>query len=446
MPIVDGATRLSIADLAVHPTTGILYGTGGADKASGAGRLYTINTTNGAATFIGDTGKFLASIAFAPGGTLYMASADVLNEEPFAPLLLTLDPTSAAILTHVATPDFYHSLAVRPTDGVIFGGTANDQGVYTINPATGVGTLIGTTSLRDLVGDLAFRTVAGPPVALELNQHGLTGSWYEAATGGQGIEVEVFANPASGTGSTFVSWFTYDTAIGGADHQRWYTAQGPVVTGQPNAALTIYQNTGGNFNAPPVTNAQAVGNATLSFDTCSSGQLSYTFTDGTSRTGTIPLTRLTQNVTCATSTPYPTNADFALSGNWFGGAATSGQGFTAEVNPNSGAFFAAWYTYMPNGAAAGAAGQRWYTAQGTFTPGLRSIPVTIYETTGGMFDTPTPAGQKTVAVGTGTMTFQSCSAATFNYSFTGGSSNGLTGTIALSRVGPVPPGLHVVTG
>ena len=45
---------------------------------------------------------------------------------------------------------------------------------------------------------------------------------------------------------------------------------------------------------------------------------------------------------------------------------------------------------MPNGAAAGAAGQRWYTAQGDFTPGLRSIPLTIYETTGGMFDTPTP--------------------------------------------------------
>jgi hypothetical protein len=281
------------------------------------------------------------------------------------------------------------------------------------------------------------------PAAVDLNQHGLTGSWYEAATGGQGVEVEVFPNASSGTGSTFVSWFTYDTVIGGADHQRWYTAQGPVVTGQPNAALTIYQNTGGNFNAPPVTNAQAVGTATLSFDTCSSGQLSYTFTDGTSRTGVIPLTRLTQNVTCATSTPYPTNADFALSGNWFGGAATSGQGFTAEVNPTSGAFFAAWYTYMPNGAAAGAAGQRWYTAQGTFTPGLRSIPVTIYETTGGMFDTPTPAGQKTVAVGTGTMAFQSCSAATFNYSFTGGSSNGLTGTIALSRVGPVPSGCVV---
>jgi minor extracellular serine protease Vpr len=273
-----------------------------------------------------------------------------------------------------------------------------------------------------------------------LNQHGLTGSWYEAATSGQGVEVEVYPNPSSGTGSTFVSWFTYDTVIGGAERQRWYTAQGQVVTGQPTASLTIYRNTGGNFNGPPVTNAQAVGTATLSFDTCSSGQMNYTFTDGTGRTGTMVLTRLTQNVTCSTTTPYPTNADFALSGNWYGGALTSGQGFTAEVNPNSGAFFAAWYTYAPLGATAGAAGQRWFTAQGTFTPGMRSIPVTIYETTGGTFDTPTPPGQKTVAVGSGTMVFQSCSAATFNFNFTGGTSTGQSGTIALSRVGPAPPG------
>jgi probable HAF family extracellular repeat protein len=279
----------------------------------------------------------------------------------------------------------------------------------------------------------------GPPDPTpDLNQHGLTGSWYRASTSGQGVEVEVFPDAASGTGSTLVSWFTYDTTPGGADHQRWYTAQGPVVTGQPNASLTIYQNTGGNFDAPPATTAQPVGTATLSFDTCSSGQLAYNFTDG--RTATIALTRLTQNVTCSTTTPYPTNADFALSGNWFGGLATSGQGLMAEVNPISGAFFAAWYTYMPSGTTAGAAGQRWYTAQGAFTPGQRSIPVTIYETTGGMFDTPTTPVPQTVAVGTGTMAFQNCTAATFSYNFTGGSSSGLSGAIVLSRAGPVPPG------
>ena len=116
----------------------------------------------------------------------------------------------------------------------------------------------------------------------------------------------------------------------------------------------------------------------------------------------------------------------------------AGQGFTVEVNPVSGALFAAWYTYAPMGATAGAAGQRRYTAQATFTPGMRSIPVTIYETTGGLFNTPTPPAQ-TVVVGTGTLAFQSCTAATFSYAFTGGSS-GLSGTITLSRVGPVPPG------
>ncbi len=189
--------------------------------------------------------------------------------------------------------------------------------------------------------------------------------------------------------------------------------------------------------------AQAVGTATLSFATCTSGQLAYSFTDGTGRMGNIALTRLTQNVTCSTTTPFPTNADFALSGNWFN-ATTSGQGFTVEVNPTSGTLFAAWYTYAPMGAAAGAAGQRWYTAQATFTAGLRSIPVTIYETTGGIFNTPTPPGQQTVAVGTGTLAFQSCTAATFSYNFTGGSSTGLSGTIALSRVGAGAPRLHVM--
>lgn len=281
--------------------------------------------------------------------------------------------------------------------------------------------------------------VSGP--GPDLNQHGLTGSWYEAATSGQGVEVEVFPDMmAAGTGLAQVSWFTYDTA-GGADpdHQRWYTLSGPVITGQPNAALTIYQNTGGNFNAAPTTMGHAVGTATLSFATCSSGQLSYNFTDGTGRMGTMPLTRLTQNVTCSTTAPYPTNPDFAFSGNWYN-AATSGQGFTVEINPISGVAFLAWYTYAPNGADAGAAGQRWYTAQGAFTLGMRSIPVTIYETTGGIFDTPTPPSQSTVVVGTGTMAFQNCTAATFNYNFTGGTSNGLSGTIALSRVGPTPPG------
>ncbi|MEO8675207.1 MAG: hypothetical protein ABI569_06475 [Casimicrobiaceae bacterium] len=283
---------------------------------------------------------------------------------------------------------------------------------------------------------IAFSSAGAAP---DLNQHGLTGSWYEPATDGQGFEIEVYPDfVAPGTGSVFVSWFTYDTVAGGAERQRWYTLGGSVTSGQ-QASLTIYQNTAGNFNALPVTDGVVVGTATLSFDSCTSGQLAYSFTDGSGRSGTIPLTRLTIDQTCSTTSARPTNADFALSGNWYV-PALSGQGFTVEVNPGSGLLFFAWYTYAPAAASAGAAGQRWYTASSStaFVPGSRSFPVTIYETTGGVFDAPTTAHP--VSVGSGTMAFQTCASATLSFTFTSGSGSGSSGTIALSRIGPVPQG------
>jgi hypothetical protein len=263
--IRSGATGLSIADLATHPTTGALYGIRSShDGGGGEGKLYTIDTTTGAATFLGDTFQYFASIAFAPDGTLYMGAAD-LGAGPVNPTLMTISATSGAILKIVPTAQFFSSLAVRPSDGVMFGGTGDSQGVFTIDPSTGGATLIGKTGLN-LVGGLAFRPVAAPPGALDLNQHGLTGSWYEAATSGQGVEVEIFPDLAGpGTGLTQVSWFTFDhTAAGGPERQRWYTLQGNVATGVANASLVIYRNVGGNFNAPPITSAQPIGTATLS--------------------------------------------------------------------------------------------------------------------------------------------------------------------------------------
>jgi acetyl-CoA carboxylase beta subunit len=70
---------------------------------------------------------------------------------------------------------------------------------------------------------------------------------------------------------------------------------------------------------------------------------------------------------------------------------------------------------------------------------MRSVPFSLYETTGGIFDS-TAATPHSVAVGTGTMSFHGCSSATLNFAFTGGSSGGASGTIELSRIGPVPQG------
>jgi hypothetical protein len=263
-------------------------------------------------------------------------------------------------------------------------------------------------------------------------QPGLTGSWYEPRTSGQGFMVAVYRDTLYGPGIVLASWFTYDNLVGGAEHQRWYTLSGPVVSGQTQVSMTIYQNTGGNFNAPPITTAVPVGTATLSFDSCTSGQLVYNFIDGSGRTSTIPLTRLTQNVTCSATSTRPTNDAFSLSGDYYD-PATSGQGLTVEVNPISSVLFFAWMTYAPNGAGAGPAGQRWYTGQGSFV-GSNSIPVQLYETTGGLFDDGM-ASPKTVVVGSGTLTFEGCTAKlTFN--FTGGSSIGASGTISFGSADP----------
>ena len=211
-----------------------------------------------------------------------------------------------------------------------------------------------------------------------------------------------------------------------------------VATGAASVVLPIYQNVGGNFNAPPITVSTQVGTATLRLADCGHGTLDYTFTDGSGRNGTIDLTRLTKNVTCVTSGARPVNADFALSGNWYD-AATSGQGITVEINPLSPVAFFAWYTYAPGGATAGAAGQRWYTGQSGYVAGARTLVMKLYETTGGLFDAPTPV-PPTVEVGTSTLTFQSCTTATLDYTFTGGSSAGAAGHITLSKIGPAGPG------
>jgi hypothetical protein len=295
------------------------------------------------------------------------------------------------------------------------------------------------TDLADIAAWLA--SLGAAQAQLDIDQHGLTGSWYEAATTGQGVEVEFFPDlVAPGTALVQGAWFTFDVAPrGGADRERWYTFSGNAVRGQTSVPITLYRNVGGNFNAPPVTSATAVGSGTLAFTDCDNGTLTYQFTDGSGRSGTVALTRLLKNVTCAVGPTPPVSADFALSGNWFD-AATSGQGIVVEVNPALPYFFLTWYTYAPSGQAAGAAGQRWFTAQAGYAPGSRTITATIFETTGGIFDQAANPAPATDPVGVATITFASCASAHLQFNFTAGSDAGKAGTIALARIGPVPPG------
>ena len=274
--------------------------------------------------------------------------------------------------------------------------------------------------------------------AFNMNQHGLTGSWFNPATAGQGVEIEVYPDLVSpGVGFIQAAWFTYDyVAPGAAASQRWYTFSGNVASGAPSASLILYQNIGGNFDAAPATTATPVGTVTLSAADCDHVSMAYTFSDGSGRSGMVPMTRLLPNVTCVASGPETPSADFGYSGNWFN-SATPGQGIVFELNPVAPQAWLTWYTYAGNGASQGAAGQRWYTAQQSYTPGARSVTLTIYETTGGLFNQPTPS-PTTVPVGTATATFASCAALALNFNFTAGSNAGATGTIDMTRVGPTP--------
>ncbi len=80
----------------------------------------------------------------------------------------------------------------------------------------------------DLAAYIASVTTTATASSPDLNQHGLTGSWYEPATSGQRIEVEFFPNlVAQGAALVAGAWFTFDVApAGGTDRERWYTFSG----------------------------------------------------------------------------------------------------------------------------------------------------------------------------------------------------------------------------
>jgi hypothetical protein len=277
---------------------------------------------------------------------------------------------------------------------------------------------------------------------IDINQEGLTGTWYDVSESGQGMQFVIRPDDANpGTGSVFGAWYTYDVEPGGTDTQRWYSIQAEVSSDTTSAPVTIYQNTGGTFDAPPVTTAVAVGTGTLEFSSCVFGEFTYLLDDG--RSGAIPLSRLLPNVDCV-ETGAPTNppGDAGYSGSWYA-SSLGGQGFIIDVTPatTTGPFtqiFAGWYTYAANGTpTSGTAGQRWFSAQGPNTLAAGSSSLNLYESTGGTFDS-SATTITTNPVGTAVLTFDSCISATFAYTFDSGDLEGTTGMIELTRLGDVP--------
>lgn len=266
---------------------------------------------------------------------------------------------------------------------------------------------------------------------------GLGGAWYNPNTSGQGFGIDI----DSSIGYIFGGWYTYAVNGGaGGDgqlEQRWYSLQGNLVPGQTSQQLSVLINTGGKFDSPPITQATAVGTATLSFQGCDTGRLDYQINvDGQNRNGTVPMTRLGIEPYCASGT-FPTlslsqnGINPSLNGAWYD-PNTSGQGFQFVFLPsNANTAFLFWYTYDVNGQpSSGPSGQRWYTIQGNYTTGSgQALNLPIRESSGGRFEV-SPPNPNTIQVGTADIVFHSCTSASLTYRF----NSGLTRTISLSKL------------
>ena len=119
---------------------------------------------------------------------------------------------------------------------------------------------------------------------------------------------------------------------------------------------------------------------------------------------------------------------------WFN-ETTAGQGFLIVVFPDTGIIFVAWFTYdterPPEDATAmlGEPGHRWLTAQGPYSGD--SALLDIYQTAGGVFDSPDPQPDPAFKIGTMTIIWEDCANATLNYEV---DPPGITGTIELTRI------------
>ncbi len=432
--VIDGVTYAELARIA-NPCCASLAVTSVAST-----RLYVtgdgvsiIDTKTNAVVATADNHLYPTAVAVDHAGArVYIAT----NQSPYPNSLVILDATTLDIVATVPVGVNPIGIAIDPTDTRVYVTNFDSNDVSVVDTTTNA--VVATIPVSRPLGVV----VPAAPGGFDLNRRGLTGSWYQPATSGQGVELEVYEDlVAPGTGYLQGAWFTYDyKAAGGAASQRWYTFGGVVPTGQSSATLTLYKNVGGNFNALPVTSAVPVGNVVLTRVNCNHITMAYTFTDGSRRSGSMAMVNMTPTTACSDSSAGATSADFGYSGNWFD-SATSGQGLVLDVTYGDWGplIFAAWYTYAPNGQAQGEAGQRWYTALGYYggplPPGMVSMD--LYETTGGLFDKAAPA-PSTASIGTSTLTFTNCSAATLSFNFTGGSSAGASGAINLSRVGPAP--------
>ena len=158
-----GPIGFAITGMAVHPVTGVLYGSTSGNSPSNPRSLITINKTTGAGTLVGQMSALgpVADITFTPDGTLYGWL------EPGQDDLVTINLTTglATVVGNSGLSTFGSGIASDASGTLYFAGDGANQELRTVNRTTGLTTVVATMSgspqPSDAIPALAFQPGTG---------------------------------------------------------------------------------------------------------------------------------------------------------------------------------------------------------------------------------------------------------------------------------------------
>jgi hypothetical protein len=136
-----GPIGFSVTGLAVHPSTGVLYGVTAGGGSASTRKLITVNKTTGAGTVVGSLGLKIADIAFDASGQLWGWSE---TGDDLASINIT---TGAATIVADSGFGTYGDGMSFDKNGVLYAMIdGSDDALYTINTTTGHPTSVATLS------------------------------------------------------------------------------------------------------------------------------------------------------------------------------------------------------------------------------------------------------------------------------------------------------------